>query len=76
MSLKAATMPGSTNEPVLHCPACNHEIRLTASLAGPLIEQTRRRFQALLAEKDAEMSRKTDVLRAEREQLTRSREEL
>jgi hypothetical protein len=76
MSLKAATMPGSTNEPVLHCPACNHEIRLTESLAGPLIERTRRRFQALLAEKDAEMSRKTDALRAEREQLTKSREEL
>lgn len=42
MSFKAAATNGAY-EPTLHCPNCNHEIRLTESLAAPLLEQTRRR---------------------------------
>lgn len=73
MSFKAAATNGAY-EPTLHCPNCNHEIRLTESLAAPLLEQTRRRFQEQLAGKDAEVARKTEALRLEREQLTKERE--
>ncbi|MCP3475869.1 hypothetical protein NLM33_37110 [Bradyrhizobium sp. CCGUVB1N3] len=59
-----ATAAHATHEPTLHCPNCNHEIKLTESLAAPLIEETRRRFQEQLANKDAEVAKKTEVLRS------------
>ncbi|WP_225705920.1 hypothetical protein [Bradyrhizobium cenepequi] len=72
MSLKATTA-GASNEPILHCPKCNHEIRLTESLAAPLLAETRQRFQQRLASEDAEMERKTEALRLEREQISDTR---
>lgn len=75
MSFKA-TAAGASHEPTLHCPNCNHEIRLTESLAAPLLAETRQRFQQQLATKDAEMERKTEVLRLEREQLLKDREQI
>lgn len=74
MSFKA-TGAGASPEPTLHCPNCNHEIRLTESLAAPLLAETRQRFQEQLASKDAEIERKTDALRLEREQLVKDREQ-
>src|SRR4051812_39957301 len=61
-------------EAVLHCPNCNHAIKLTESLAAPLIEESRRGFQEQLAAKDAEMARRADALRQERDQLVRERD--
>jgi len=75
MNLKA-TAGSAAHEPTLHCPNCNHEIKLTESLAAPLIEETRRRFQEQLASKDAEVARKTEALRQEREQLEKLREQV
>jgi len=75
MNLKA-TAAHAAHEPTLNCPNCNHEIKLTESLAAPLIEETRRRFQEQLASKDAEVARKTEALRQEREQLEKSREQI
>lgn len=75
MNLRAMPAAGAL-EPTLHCPNCNHEIHLTESLAAPLIEQTRQRFQAQLANKDAEVARKLEDVRLEREQLAKSREQL
>ncbi len=43
-------------EPTITCPSCKTEIRLTESLAAPLIEATRRQFAAQLARKDAEVA--------------------
>ncbi|MGY3494228.1 DUF2130 domain-containing protein [Bradyrhizobium sp. USDA 4502] len=71
-----ATPHHPPHEPTLHCPNCSHEIKLTESLAAPLIEATRRRFQEQLASKDAEVARKTEALRLEREQIERSREQI
>jgi len=75
MSFKALAADAG-HEPILHCPNCNHEIRLTESLAAPLIEETRRRFQEQLANKDAEVLRKIEALRQEREQLAKAREQI
>jgi hypothetical protein len=71
-----ATAAEASNEPTLHCPNCNHEIRLTESLAAPLIEETRRHFQAQLAKKDVEVSQKLDAVRREREQLAQAHEQI
>jgi hypothetical protein len=73
MSFKAT---GASHEATLHCPNCNHEIRLTESLAAPLLAETRQRFQQQLASKDAEMERKTEALRLEREQVAKDREQI
>ncbi|MGY2986299.1 hypothetical protein ACVI1L_005034 [Bradyrhizobium sp. USDA 4516] len=67
MNLKAPAV-GAAHQPILHCPNCNHEIHLTESLAAPLIEETRRRFQRQLADKDAEVARKAEASRHEQEQ--------
>ncbi|MCS3695326.1 hypothetical protein ABIF07_000206 [Bradyrhizobium elkanii] len=71
-----ATAAGASHEPTLHCPNCDHEIRLTESLAAPLLAETRQRFQQQLASKDAEMERKTEALRLEREQVAKDREQI
>lgn len=73
MSFKAT---GASHEATLQCPNCNHEIRLTESLAAPLLAETRQRFQQQLASKDAEMERKTEALRLEREQIAKDREQI
>lgn len=75
MDLKA-TAASAAHEPTLNCPNCNHEIKLTESLAAPLIAETRRRFQEQLASKDAEVAHKTEALRREREQLEKAREQI
>ena len=75
MSFKV-TAVGAAHEPILQCPNCNHEIRLTESLAAPLLAETRQRFQEQLASKDAEMARKVEALRLEREQLAKAREQV
>ncbi|MDB5607994.1 MAG: hypothetical protein JWP25_4894 [Bradyrhizobium sp.] len=64
------------SEPQIVCPNCSHEIKLTESLAAPLIEATRRKFQEQLSAKDAEFSKKEDTLRVQQEQLARDRESL
>jgi hypothetical protein len=71
-----AIAASAANEPTLRCPNCNHEIRLTQSLAAPLVDEMRRRHQEQLAAKDAEMSRKNEILRLEREQLAKAREQI
>jgi hypothetical protein len=75
MSFKASGA-GTAHEPTLHCPNCNHEIRLTESLAAPLLAETRQRFQEQLASKDAQIARKAETLRQEREQLAKDREQV
>lgn len=56
-------------EPTITCPKCHAEIRLTESLAAPLIEATRLQFEAQLSQKDAEVARREQTLREERKQL-------
>jgi hypothetical protein len=57
------------NEPVIHCPACSTEIKLTESLAAPLIEQTRRQFERTLAAKDAEVAKREAALKTREGEL-------
>jgi hypothetical protein len=43
------------SEPQIVCPNCSHAIKLTESLAAPLIEATRKQFRAQLEAKDADI---------------------
>jgi hypothetical protein len=62
------------NEPQIACPNCGHEIKLTESLAAPLIEATRKQFQQQLANKDAEVARERAALRQQQDELAKARE--
>ena len=46
------------SEPTIVCPNCKTEIKLTESLAAPLIESTRRDYEKQLALKDSVIAKK------------------
>jgi hypothetical protein len=50
-------------EPTIICPSCKAEIRLTDSLAAPLVEETRQEYEKRLAQKDIDMARRESTLR-------------
>ena len=45
-------------EPTITCPQCKTEIKLTESLAAPLLEATKRDFEQRLAQKDADAAKR------------------
>lgn len=49
-------------EPTITCPNCKTEIKLTESLAAPLIESTRREFERRLAQKDMDITKREKAL--------------
>lgn len=63
-------------EPAITCPSCKTEIRLTESLAAPLIETTRRQFQQQLAQKDDEIAKREQGILEKERQLTITKNKL
>ena len=61
------------NQPVIHCPTCSTEIKLTESLAAPLIAETRRQFEKTLAAKDAEVAKREAALKSKEGELASAR---
>ena len=53
----------SAVEPVIVCPNCKKEIRLTESLAAPVVEATRRQYEQKLADKDSEIAEREAAVR-------------
>ncbi|MEE9346208.1 MAG: DUF2130 domain-containing protein [Methylococcales bacterium] len=52
-------------EPTITCPKCATEIKLTESLAAPLIQATRQEYEAKIAEKESDFSKRETELRAQ-----------
>ena len=50
-------------EPTIMCPSCRTEIRLTESLAAPLIAATRAQFELQLSQKDAQILQREQAVR-------------
>ena len=63
-------------EAAITCPNCKTEIRLTESLAAPLIETTRRQFQQQLAQKDDEITKREQGILEKERQLTTAKNKL
>jgi hypothetical protein len=61
-------------EPTLTCPTCQTEIKLTESLAAPLIADTRRRYETQLAQKEAEVAARESAIRDEQQKLASARQ--
>jgi len=61
-------------DPTITCPSCRHEIKLTESLAAPLLESTRVQFQQQMAQKDAEILRRENAIREQQATLAKAKE--
>lgn len=64
------------SEPTIICPSCKTEIKLTESLAAPLLESTRREFEKRLALKDADVAKREAGLREREEAIAKEKEQL
>lgn len=60
-------------EPTISCPTCSTEIKLTESLAAPLIRATREEYEAKLARKEADVSKREAALREEHSAIDEAR---
>jgi hypothetical protein len=58
------------NEPTISCPHCKCEIKLTESLAAPLIDATRLQFERQLAQKDSDIAQRESAMREKEKALT------
>ncbi|NCS66438.1 MAG: DUF2130 domain-containing protein [Hydrogenophilales bacterium CG03_land_8_20_14_0_80_62_28] len=63
-------------EPTITCPNCKTEIRLTESLAAPLIAATRQQFERQLAQKDEDYARREQGVRDKEKQIAEARRTL
>ena len=61
-------------EPTITCPKCKEEIKLTESLAAPLIESTRRELEERLARKDVDIAKRESTLHEREEALSKEKE--
>jgi hypothetical protein len=63
-------------EPTITCPSCRTEIKLTESLAAPLLATTRRQFEQQLASKDAAIAEREGAARKKEAELLAARRQL
>lgn len=63
-------------EPTITCPNCKTEIKLTESLAAPLIAATRQRFEQQLAEKDEDIAKREQGIRDKEKQIAEAKRTL
>lgn len=65
-----------TSEPTIVCPHCKTEIKLTESLAAPIVESIRRDYDERLARKDTDMAKRETALREQEAVIAKARETL
>jgi len=56
-------------DPIIHCPNCGTEIKLTESLAGPLIEETRKQYEARLITQQQKFDAREFSIRSKEQEL-------
>ena len=64
------------SEPTIICPKCNAEIKLTESLAAPLVESLRAEYEDRLTKKDSDMAKREAALRDQKEALSVAKDHL
>jgi len=62
------------NEPVIVCPNCREEIKLTESLAAPLVEATRQQYEVRLADKESDIKNREAAIREKQLAVTKAQE--
>ena len=61
-------------DPTITCPQCKNEIKLTESLAAPLVESTRQKYLQQIADKDAEVAKREAAIRDQQAVLAKAKE--
>lgn len=61
-------------ETIIVCPNCKTEIKLTESLAAPLIESTRKQYEQRIAQKDVEVGKREATVREQQAALAKAQE--
>ncbi len=61
-------------EPTIICPKCKAKIKLTESLAAPLIESIRREYEERLSQKESDIGKREASLREQEEVLSKAKE--
>jgi len=64
------------NEPMIQCPNCRTEIKLTESLAAPLIETTRQQYEQKIFQKEAEVAKREALIREQQIDITKAQESI
>ena len=63
-------------EPTITCPNCKTEIKLTESLAAPLLASTRQLFEKQLAQKDSDIAQRENAMREKEKALADAKRDL
>ena len=63
-------------EPTITCPNCRTQIKLTESLAAPLIEATRHQYEQQLAQKDANIAQREVAIREQQAEIAKARQSI
>jgi hypothetical protein len=63
-------------EPTVVCPQCKTEIKLTESLAAPLLESIRRDYEQRLTQKDADIAKREKTLHERETSLQKQKESI
>jgi hypothetical protein len=64
------------SEPTVTCPQCKTEIKLTESLAAPLLASVRREYEQRLAQKDADIDKREQLIQQREAALQKSKDTL
>ena len=63
-------------EPTVFCPQCKTEIKLTESLAAPLLESVRRDYEHRLTQKDADIAKREKIVHESEARLQKEKRTL
>ncbi len=63
-------------EPTITCPNCSTEIKLTESLAAPLIQATRREYESKIAQKEEEVSKREAALKDQQKAIEQAKKSI
>src|SRR4026209_1581951 len=63
-------------EPTVVCPQCRIEIKLTESLAAPLLESVRRDYEQRLTQKDTDIAKREKLLNERAESVEKAKQSL
>lgn len=61
------------SDPIIFCPSCGTEIKLTESLAAPLLESTKREFEQRLAQQNIDISKRETAIREQQLKVDQER---
>lgn len=63
-------------EPTITCPNCKTEIKLTESLAAPLIESTRQQYEQRIAQKESEVGKREAAIREQQAAIAKAQDSI